>query len=260
MKFINKGNGACKKTDVLTIDGVNIERVKEFTYLGVIFQSSGICFTRHIKKRVRSAIIETYNIKNLYDLSVRTALELFNLKISPIASYGIEVIWPFLSSNDLENLEKVKSRYFKRVLRLSKINKSRYIYEILDTDPFVTDLKIKFKLTDTKSYEKFFEAMLVKKTEIRDDFYEKLETINGNVQWTQSCFEDRHVFTKFLCHGYHGHFCTNTEFHYEAGIDCRCKFCGSICSQYHITECMNKTLTLREAAGMKYPRKKKGKC
>jgi hypothetical protein len=257
MKFRNKGRGKYRDNDVLTIDGVNIERVIEFTYLGVIFQSSGICFTKHIEKRVRSAILETFNIKNLYDLSINTALELFNLKISPIASYGLDAIWPFLSSNDLEKLEKVKSRYFKRVLGLSKINLSRYTYEILDTDLFVNDLKIKFKLSDTKSYEKFFEAMLIKKTEVRDEFYEHVETINGKVQWAQSCFEDRHVFTKYLCHGYHYNFCNGEKFHYEAGIDCKCKFCGSLCSQYHINDCKVKILSLREAARMKCSIKRK---
>lgn len=156
-----------------------------------------------------------------------------------------------INNNNINKLETVKSRYFKRVLGLSKITQSRYIYELLDTDLFIDDLKNKFKLRDTNAYEKFFEAMLIKKTEVRDEFYDKLETINKKVQWAQSCFEDRHVFTKFLCHGYHYIFCTNEHFHYEAGMDCKCKFCGTACSQYHISTCTTKTISLREAARMK---------
>jgi len=115
MKFRNKGRGRYKLTDKLELDGVNIEFVTEFTYLGVVFQPSGISFNKHIEKRVRAALLATYNIPQLQSLSIKTAIKLFDLKVSPIASYAIEEIWPFLTKNDLDKLESVKTRYFKRI-------------------------------------------------------------------------------------------------------------------------------------------------
>jgi hypothetical protein len=56
-----------------------------------------------------------------------------------MASYGIEVVWPFLSKNDLEKLERVKTRYLKKVLGWSKFSWSRYVYELVDADLFVSD-------------------------------------------------------------------------------------------------------------------------
>jgi len=73
MKFRYKGKGRYRKDDVLEIDGVKIEIVTEFTYLGVVFQVSRITFAKHLEKRVRAALMATYGIKDLRNLSTDTA-------------------------------------------------------------------------------------------------------------------------------------------------------------------------------------------
>jgi len=249
MKFRNQGKGRYRAEDVLELDGVKIEFVREFTYLGVVFQVSGTTFTKHIEKRVRSALLATYNIRELRNLSVDTAAKLFDLKISPIASYAIEAIWPFLNAGDFEKLEKVKTRFFKKVLGLSKYTRSRFVYELLDTDLFMHDLKQKFSLPETIAFNKFFEERLLNKLNICDEFYET-ETME-NFAWKNALFTDRHVFTRFACHGYHHLFCKNQSFHFEAENECLCNFCGQLCKQYHILTCSEKKISLREAARMK---------
>jgi hypothetical protein len=52
MKFRNGGKGRYKKDENLHIDGQNIGFVPEFCNLGVVFQSSGITFSKHISKRL----------------------------------------------------------------------------------------------------------------------------------------------------------------------------------------------------------------
>jgi hypothetical protein len=59
-------------------------------------------------------------------MSIEAGLKLFDLAIAPIASYAIEVIWPFLTKNDFQKLETAESRFLKRLLGLSKVNKSRF--------------------------------------------------------------------------------------------------------------------------------------
>jgi hypothetical protein len=130
--------------------------------------------------------------------------------VSPIASFAIEEIWPFLSKNDLDKQESVKIRYFKRVLGFSKYNRSRFVYALLDFDLFVSDLKLKFALPDTNAFNKFCEANLGKQTEICDEYY--MTCIMQNKNWQSILFEDRHVFTRFACHGYHYLFCKNKHF------------------------------------------------
>jgi hypothetical protein len=125
LKF--RRGGALLNTDVLTCNGEHLEFVKSFKYLGVTFQQTGKAFALHIKDKCKCALTATYSISNLHLLSIYTAVELFHIKVSPVASYGIERIWPFLSYRDLNNMEAVKSIYLKRLLCVSKYFKSRQV-------------------------------------------------------------------------------------------------------------------------------------
>jgi len=68
-----------------------------------------------------------------------------------LASYGIELIWQFLKVSDFEKLDKVKSRYFKKVMGCSKYNKNTYIYKLVDDSLFVTDLRQMFDFPETEN-------------------------------------------------------------------------------------------------------------
>jgi len=69
----------------------------------------------------------------------------------------------------MNRLEKVKTRYFKKVLGLSKYTRSRFVYELLDFDLFIHDLKIKFSLADRQEFEHYFETKMLKKLNINKD-------------------------------------------------------------------------------------------
>ena len=130
MKFRNKGRGRYALNEKIVLEGVNVDFVPEFCYLGVMFQVSGLSFGRHVEKRARAALMVTYSIKNLHKLSIETAVKLFDLKVSPTASYGIEVIWPYLTINDFETLERVKTRYLKKVLGIQNSYKIEVSHNI----------------------------------------------------------------------------------------------------------------------------------
>jgi hypothetical protein len=252
MKFRTGGKGRYKKDDVFAMDGVNIEFVTDFCYLGVIFQPSGNSFARHIEKRCRAALLSTCSIVGLNRLSIETAGKLFHLKVAPIASYAIEVIWPYLTLSDLQNLERVKTRYFKRVLCLSKYNKSRYVYHLIAKNEklFVTELKEKFQLSETEAYSKFCESNSKNNKIICDEFYQTETMLKDN--WRKALFPDRNVFTRFACHGYHYIFCKNKKYHFEPLDECICKFCEQKCEKYHIKTCTRRKISLREASLIKW--------
>jgi len=63
MKFRNQGKGRYRAENVLELDGVKIEFVRGFTYLGVVFQVPGTTFTKHIEKRVRSELLGNITFK-----------------------------------------------------------------------------------------------------------------------------------------------------------------------------------------------------
>jgi hypothetical protein len=105
-----------------------------FSNLGVLFQPPGNTTTKDIDKILRADTIAIFRPKSLRKTSIVTAIKLFGLAVFPVASYMIEAIWPYFSVDDLNNLEKTKSRYLKRVLSMDKTERSRLTYELIETD------------------------------------------------------------------------------------------------------------------------------
>jgi hypothetical protein len=88
--------------------GTALEFVNSYKYLGFTFQPSGKTFTKHVADRCRLGQLAMLSITKLPLISISTAINLFDIKISPIVTYGNQVIWPYLSVSDLRQLEKVK--------------------------------------------------------------------------------------------------------------------------------------------------------
>jgi hypothetical protein len=61
-----------------------------------------------------------------------------------MASYGIELVWAFLSDK-----EKMKLRNVQKVMSTSKYNSNTYVYMLVEESLFVTDLKDRFSLPET---------------------------------------------------------------------------------------------------------------
>jgi Reverse transcriptase (RNA-dependent DNA polymerase) len=246
LKFRNKGRGRYKATDKLKIGNDDVEFVSDFVYLGVKFQASGLSFAKHIDKRIKAAIFATCKLISLPKASLDTALKIFDLAISPIASYGIEAIWSYLSLSDLHHLETVKTRFLKRALSLSKFIKSRYTYKLAETGYFIDDLRRKFSLPETESYKKFLTNQTFKNSCINPQFFDTPAMINQN--WKTACFENRHVFTRFACHGFHYVLCNDKSYHASAHDACKCVKCGDKMDQYHFNKCDKNDMSLIEAS------------
>ncbi|CAB3387087.1 Hypothetical predicted protein [Cloeon dipterum] len=246
LKFRNKGRGRLKNTDSLIVHNMPIEFVNEFTYLGVVFQASGISFSKHVAKKVRAAILATAALKNLAKSSLSTALKLFDLAIAPIASYGIQVIWPYLTLNDLQKLETAKSRFLKKALCLSKFMKSRLAYKLADTEFFVDKLCSRFSLPRTQNYNKFIDNQLFKISEIDPEFYGAPAMVNPS--WKSVCYDMRHALTRHACHDFHFLLCKTKNYHSSAIGECVCKFCDKNIGFYHFFSCDKNEMSLAQAA------------
>jgi hypothetical protein len=234
MKF-RKGGRLCK-SDTVTCNGENLDFVSSFKYLGVIFQQSGKTFSLHIKDRAKSAIAAIYTISGLNLLSLETIIKLFHIKISPIASYGIEITWPYLKISDLQTLETIKTTYLKRALSLSKYTKNRFIYKMVNTGLFVTELKIKYNLPNTLHYDEFLIQCQTKADNIDPEFYNTPALLNPI--WKKSNNKQRHLFTRFAVHGFHHTICQIQNYHEYDLNKCKCKLCGEkMTNIYHFKIC-----------------------
>jgi hypothetical protein len=233
-KIVKFRRGGVSCNEEFVIDGEKIEFVNSFCYLGVTFQVSGRAFSSHIKNRVRASLQATFELKNLHLLSLETALKLFHIKVAPVASYGIEVLWPHLKFCNFQLLETVKTRYLKKAMCLSKFNKSRYIYFLANTTLFVEELRIKFNLPETDAYKRFYMENVNKVLNVNHEFLNSVAMQND--VWKRPNFEKRHIFTRYSCHGFHFIICKNKSFH-EAENNCICDLCGEKCEQYHLQNC-----------------------
>jgi hypothetical protein len=180
-----------------------------------------------------------------------TALKIFDLATSPIASYGIEAIWPYLTTADLHTLEKAKTRFLKKALCLSKFIKSRYVYELADTGLFVDDLLHKYNLPETESYTQFITNKSYSSTDFDLKFYDTPAMVDQN--WKKACFENRHVFTqfRFACHGFHYVLCRTKIYHASAADTCVCEKCNHQMDLYHLLDCTENNMSLTEASKVK---------
>ena len=122
------------------IKGEEIEIVKNYKYLGVIFSRSGSFFAtrKYLKEQVMKAMYSLINKCRSNHLSVKCQLEMFDKAIVPILLYGSE-IWGF---ENIDILERVQLYFCKHILRLKQSTPNFMIYGELGRYP----LSIKSKL------------------------------------------------------------------------------------------------------------------
>ncbi|KAJ4433877.1 hypothetical protein ANN_16190, partial [Periplaneta americana] len=144
-------------------------------------------------KRLSVPIAPDIEVKtvNISKLSLTTAMSLFHAVITPIASYGIELIWEKLTNNDLTKLENVKARFLKRVLGVGKQSPTRIVYVLAKESFFIEDLRLELMLPSTGPYQAHLETRRRKQEDIDPDFY--CTSAMTDRKWTETCQDQRHV-------------------------------------------------------------------
>ena len=103
----------------VTINGVAVENVKEFTYLGAVFTNT-YDDSPEIKRRIAIAKNATVALNKIWkdrSITLKTKLRLLNSLVFPIASYGSEC-W-VLKKKDKKRVNSFELWCYRRVLRIS---------------------------------------------------------------------------------------------------------------------------------------------
>lgn len=144
-----------------------IEIVRKFTYLGIVFTTGGsFCETfEALSGQALKAIykLKTY-LQKLTDLPVKHVLDLFDKLILPILNYGCEV-WGI---NESKKIENVHLHFCKNLLGVRLQTQNSFIYGELGRTPLKNDriirvVKYWFKLLkcdNTKYVKKIYNMML----------------------------------------------------------------------------------------------------
>ena len=101
-----------------TIDGVSVEVVSEYKYLGVLFSRGGsfLAMKKHIARQASMAVFSLLKKAWSLLLPIDIQIELFNKTTKPILLFGCE-IWGF---GDLRVLEQVQLKLLKFILNNKK--------------------------------------------------------------------------------------------------------------------------------------------
>jgi hypothetical protein len=135
--------------DEIYCRGQPLRKKNMYKYLGITIQVTGKSFSVHIQERLIAAVRCINDIKNLQLLSLKTAIRLFEVKVLPTLTYGLEIIWDHLAVKQLESLESLKARYLKRTMGLSKYTPSRLEYALARETFLLDDLMLKHLLPRT---------------------------------------------------------------------------------------------------------------
>lgn len=243
VKMTFRRGGRLAANDYILYKGKPMQNVTHFKYLGITLQSRGDTYDLHIKERALAARMAANSITNLSKLSLKTAMTIFRLKIIPIMTYGLEVIWEKLKKKNLEDIEKVKAHFLKRVLSLSKYTPSRLTYVLTKEQFFIEELRLDLLLPATEAYKDLLRELTTKKQEIWPEFFATDAMIYRD--WTDARYDLRHIMTRVAVHGFHHQICTTEKYH-NPEDKCKCKFCGSKCDRYHVMWCKNRGTSLTD--------------
>ena len=98
--IFSRGNQKIKST--FTVNGKQLENVKEFKYLGITVHKKACSFTptlSHFKVKATRALYALRAKININNLPIKVALKLFDAIIKPILLYGSEVWEPFINQD-----------------------------------------------------------------------------------------------------------------------------------------------------------------
>lgn len=232
--MVFRRGGRLKKDDYIVCDGHILTPKRQFKYLGITMQVTGTTFTFHLKERLAAALRSVSDIRHLQRMSLKTAMELFRVKVVPTLTYGLEVIWEHLSQKQLQELESLKPRFLKRALGVSKFALSRYVYVLARETFLVEDLRTQLLLPSTPPCEELLRDLRRKRDYISESFYATDAMLNKD--WMRAEYDLRHVVTRFAIHGFHHRICTRRSYH-QACQDCICVLCQKQCDTYHVAHC-----------------------
>ena len=171
MMMVFRKGGRLSANTGITYKGKKLNIVDSFKYLGLTFQTQGCVFARHIKERASAAIIAMNDIRCLSELGMETALRFFRLEITPIATYGFEIIWEYLTKRDFMELERLKATFLKKAMCLSKYTPSLLVYELAKEPFYIEELRCQLLLPSTVNLQTLMLELHEKKKEIWTNFY-----------------------------------------------------------------------------------------
>ena len=230
-------------------ENVELEEVKEFDYLGVIFTPQ-LAYSKHLEKinvKARARIGQVFAKIPLLNVSPTLAEEVFKIYIQSTYEYCSAIWTTNVSKVALENMDRVHSKFWKRYLQVPKSASKNITYLITATKPFseqmfenptkaLQSINLSIPLPGHQLY------LIKNKPEPKEEysFQKEVPTKFWEILHSQFCLPTneklRRNFTSKLFDLKHKYQCNRpkSEFHKHADpLKCKCKLCKQPMDWYH---------------------------
>lgn len=231
MKFRKGGKLSTK--DNLLFNNIPLDFVNEYEYLGVKMQPT-LCISNHIENKAIKASYAIGTIKNMQNLSLDTIHKIYYLKIWPIMTYSFNILAKDLTCQHLFELDKVKSKFYKKALGVHKNTSNTLVLHMAETERMGQEVIKKFGIKEEHIEE------YLKKVEEKNMIF-----VNGNYTdgpifrtniWKKHGQSNRHIISRFTVHGFHHLICNNKSYHINFET-CKCMLCNeNITDRYHMNQ------------------------
>lgn len=216
--------GRYARDDIFYYEGTEIEKVNAFTYLGVTLQPS-LSFTKQINRVKQKGLTACALMAlKLQKISLSAALKIFDSKVRPILTYSLHLYSRNLSARQMLELDKVKSRFLKRVLAVPTWTGNEFVYKLCDSPRFCVELKEKDYELDDDEYDEYLRELEDSKE--RESRRKRNPEAFEDDSW-KGIMQPRHLVIGFTAHGHHHLLCKDASFHAEPGDACECRLCGA---------------------------------
>lgn len=143
-------------------------------------------------------------------------------------------VWKHLIFGNFQEFEKCFCAYLKRTFRVHRSTRNRYLSGLADMDtPFVEIMRARLVAENTPVFLEFVEQWKSKVSDARARL-EDDPILGRREHWSATMYTRRHIFVRYIVHGYHHCLCSRENCHEPKDT---CKYCGHRCTQYHAIIC-----------------------
>ena len=237
------------------LNGSTLVNNSSFTYLGFTF-TTRIKFSTHaisLSKRANAKIGVLFSKLKLHSLPIHLVLEVFQVYILPMFSYGLFIWFPHISPTAKNMVNAVFSKYLKRYLRIPSHANNDLTYFLTNSKPLNHTLngllQKSFNTLKLPSIFSGFKPYAASNIPVSVGYYSAFENVPSfywhNVLPTHLSPNpsSRHTIHRFSFDTIHYLYCSNPLFHKQSSdpwtnpCNCICKFCLQECSALHFQIC-----------------------
>lgn len=230
-------------------NGLPLESVKSFTYLGVVFtpQLAATKHVDHVVAKANSRVAQLFHSLPIQNLPLHVVLQLFDTYILPVLAYGLPVWLPSLSHSAELKLNRVYTKFIKRYLGVPFCTPNSAVFSLLNNTPLSHRLK--------RNHLKAFLSMCFPPAlsglklnpppppedipDFTPDLHLPLVTTSLDLSSLPSDSSSRRPLLYAALDLLHPHLCARMDFHSSPDDNCLCRVCHrSANTVHHHTVCL----------------------